>query len=118
MSRRLPKRGFHVPDRTEYREVTLNALARIEQETVTPEILRETGLVKGRGPVVILGKKGPGEITLKVKSLSVHRITGPARTAVEAAGGAITILELDAIDRRVKKGPKPKPKKKAAAATG
>ncbi len=113
MHRRLPKRGFNVPNRTEYLEINLNSLARFEGGIANPETLRAVGLVAGRGPIVILGRKGPAEITLKVMELCVHRITATARAAVEAAGGKITILPLEPFDRRVKKGPAPKPKKKA-----
>jgi len=114
LQRRLPKRGFNVPDRTQYHEISLNALARIEAGVANPDTLRTAGLVAGRGPIVILGRKGPSEVTLPKLELSVHRITVTARAAVEAAGGTITILPLEPFDRRVKKGPAPKPKKKKA----
>lgn len=116
LQRKLPKRGFNVPDRTVYFEINLNALARFDSGIANPETLRAAGLVSGKGPIVILGKKGPSEVTLSIKELAVHRISATARAAVEAAGGVITILPLDAFDRRVKKGPKPKPKKKAKPA--
>ncbi len=116
MQRRLPKRGFNVPNRTDYHEISLNALARFGGGVATPETLRDAGLVAGRGPIVILGRKGPTEVTLSKMELSVHRITTTARAAVEAVGGSITILPLEPFDRRVKKGPEPKPKKKAKAA--
>src|SRR3989339_840395 len=45
MQRRLPKRGFNVPDRTVYREVNLNSLSRFEGEIANPETLRVAGLV-------------------------------------------------------------------------
>lgn len=114
LQRKLPKRGFNVPDRTVYREINLNCLARFDSEIANPETLRAAGLVSGKGPIVILGRKGPAEVTLKVKELSVHRITATARAAVEAVGGKITLLPLDPFDLRIKRGPKPKPKLKKA----
>lgn len=110
LHRRLPKRGFNVPERTEYIEVALTALKRLEGEVVTPDTLRSSGLVKGRGPIVLLGGGGNDDTPLPYR-VSVHRITAATRTAIEAAGGSVEILPLDPLDRRVKKGPKPKPKK-------
>src|SRR3990170_8753869 len=47
LKRRVPKRGFHNPFRVEYAVVNLDAIAeRFEAGTdVTPELLREHGLV-------------------------------------------------------------------------
>ena len=49
LHRRVPKRGFHNPFRVEYEVVNLDTLgARFEAGTVvTPELLREHGLVIG-----------------------------------------------------------------------
>src|SRR6266571_3832308 len=48
LHRRIPKRGFHNPFRTEYAVVNLDALAdRFEAgAVVTPELLREHGLIR------------------------------------------------------------------------
>src|SRR3990172_7912277 len=50
LHRRMPKRGFHNQFRTEYAVVNLDTLAeRFEAGTViTPELLRERGLVRSR----------------------------------------------------------------------
>jgi large subunit ribosomal protein L15 len=52
LHRRLPKRGFHNPFRIEYVVVNVDDLAeRFEAGTViTPDLLRETGLVRAKGP--------------------------------------------------------------------
>src|SRR5262252_10554793 len=49
LHRRIPKRGFHNPFRVEYAVVNLDTLAdRFDAGTVvTPELLRERGLVHG-----------------------------------------------------------------------
>src|SRR5262245_6649280 len=49
LHRRVPKRGFHNPFRVEYSVVNLDTLAeRFDAGTVvTPELLREKGLVAG-----------------------------------------------------------------------
>src|ERR1700751_3192952 len=50
LHRRVPKRGFHNPFRIEYEVVNLDVLGeKFETGTiVTPELLRERGLVGGR----------------------------------------------------------------------
>src|SRR5919109_985234 len=58
LHRRVPKRGFHNPFRTEYAVVNLDALAdRFEDGTVvTPELLRERGLVRGARQIKVLAR--------------------------------------------------------------
>src|SRR5215212_11598780 len=58
LHRRVPKRGFHNPFRTEYAVVNLDALAeQFDADTVvTPELLRERGLINStRHPIKVLG---------------------------------------------------------------
>jgi len=114
LQRRLPKRGFTTPGRTEYREVKITSLGKIEGSEVTPDLLREARLIKGRGPIVLLG--GTLIEPLRALKVSVHRVSESAKEAIIAAGGTIEILPLDAEDRRVKKGPakKVKPAKVSA----
>jgi large subunit ribosomal protein L15 len=52
--RRVPKRGFNNIFRVEYAVVNLEQLADLVAE-VTPELLREKGIVRGSKPV-----QGPG----------------------------------------------------------
>src|SRR6266853_1049960 len=59
LHRRVPKRGFHNPFRVEYEVVNLDALAaKFDAGTVvTPELLREQGMVpRGKAPIKILSK--------------------------------------------------------------
>jgi len=74
IQRRIPKRGFNVPARTKYHEVNIGDLVRIEGDLVNPEMLRKSGLVNGRGPVVLLGD---GEVDRSL-NISIHRITKSA----------------------------------------
>ena len=60
LHRRVPKRGFHNPFRVEYEVVNLDTLGeRFDAGTVvTPELLRERGLVPAaRRPVKVLGAR-------------------------------------------------------------
>lgn len=86
LHRRLPKRGFTNTFRTEYAVVNLDQLeARFEAgATVTPEALREAGLVRARQlPVKILGR---GEVT-KALTVHAHKFSGKAAEKLAASGG-------------------------------
>src|SRR3990167_4935781 len=54
LHRRVPKRGFHNPFRVEYAVINLDTLeAKFDAGTVvTPELLRECGLIAGTGQKV------------------------------------------------------------------
>ena len=88
--RRLPhRRGFNNPFRVEYVPISLNQLARIAGADVTPESLREAGVVSSiRQPIKILGD-GDLSTALTVK---VHRVSASARAKIEAAGGTVEEL--------------------------
>jgi large subunit ribosomal protein L15 len=91
LHRRVPKRGFHNPFRVEYLVVNLDLLgARFEAgTTVTPELLRERGLVPGGGQrVKILGR---GDIGKPIRVLA-HKFSGKAAEKIAAAGGATELI--------------------------
>ena len=91
LHRRIPKRGFHNPFRTEYVVVNLDTLAeRFEDGTViTPELLVESGLVsQARRPVKVLGR---GDVSKKL-TVRAHKFTGKAAEKIAAAGGATEII--------------------------
>ena len=91
LHRRVPKRGFHNPFRTEYSVVNLDSIAkRFEKGTVvTPELLRETGLVAGTlERVKVLAR---GEMT-KGLTIRAHKFSGKAAEKIAAAGGAAETL--------------------------
>lgn len=98
--RRLPRRrGFHNPFRVTYTPVNLRDLARLPAESeVTPESLREAGVVRTLSrPIKVLGD-GEVEAALTVRA---HRVSAAARTKIESAGG--TVEELT---------PRPEPREK------
>jgi large subunit ribosomal protein L15 len=92
--RRLPfKRGFTNIFRVEYQEVNLEDLARLfgDGDTVTPQTLADSGLIKKADePVVVLGR---GELSAKL-AVSAHRFSKSAQEKIEAAGGSVQTLEL------------------------
>jgi large subunit ribosomal protein L15 len=93
LHRRVPKRGFHNPFRVEYEVVNLDTLAtRFEAGTVvTPDLLRERGLVAGGKRLVkILGR---GEVG-KALTVRAHKFSGKAAEKLAAAGGNAEVMEI------------------------
>ncbi|UTR16733.1 50S ribosomal protein L15 [Salipaludibacillus sp. LMS25] len=88
--RRLPKRGFKNPNRTEYAIVNLETLNRFDEGTeVTPALLIETGVVKNeKDGIKVLGN-GTLDRKLTVKA---HKFSGSSKEAIEAAGGTIEVI--------------------------
>lgn len=91
LHRRLPKRGFHNPFRTEYEVVNLDTLGeRFDAGTVvTPELLHERGLVRrAASPIKVLAR---GELS-KQLTVKAHKFSGKAAEKIAAAGGATEVL--------------------------
>ena len=91
LHRRLPKRGFFNLFRVEYAVINLDTLSdRFEAGTVvTPELLRERGLVHGeRSRVKILAR---GDMT-KALTIKAHKFSGKAAEKIAAAGGSTEAL--------------------------
>jgi large subunit ribosomal protein L15 len=87
LHRRIPKRGFHNQFRTDFAVVNLDTLAdRFDAGTVvTPELLRERGLVRSRHqPIKVLAR---GDIA-KQLTVRAHKFSGKAAEKIAAAGGA------------------------------
>ena len=90
LHRRVPKRGFRNPGRTEYAVVNLDTLGqRFETGAeVTPDLLREQGIVAAGCPVKVLAR---GEID-KALTVRVHKFSDAARLKIAAAGGSAVAL--------------------------
>jgi large subunit ribosomal protein L15 len=89
LTRRLPKRGFTNPFRVESQIVRLDDLSTLAASGVseiTPDALREAGLIKAtKGPVKLLAN---GEIS-QAFTLRGVKVSAGARQKIEAAGGRI-----------------------------
>ena len=98
LHRRTPKaRGFNNPFRVEYHVVNLELLDGFDAgAVVTPETLREHGLVAKTGLVKVLAR---GELT-KALTVKAHGFSAAATSAIEAAGGTVEVLPLPWGDRR------------------
>jgi large subunit ribosomal protein L15 len=98
LHRRTPKaKGFTNPFRVEYHVVNLSTLDAFDAGSeVTPESLRERGLVAKRGLVKVLAR---GELTKKL-TVRAHGFSAAAVRAIEGAGGSTEVLPPPWGDRR------------------
>jgi large subunit ribosomal protein L15 len=88
LHRRLPKRGFTNIFRTEYSIVSLEKLAGVGETTITPDVLRKAGVVKGKAPIKILGD---GELTTAL-TVHAHKFSKSAQEKITKAGGKVEVL--------------------------
>jgi large subunit ribosomal protein L15 len=90
LHRRVPKRGFHNPFRKEYEVVNLDTIAeRFDAGAeITPELLRERGLVTRGGDIKVLARGDIG----KAFTVRAHKFSGKAAEKIAAAGGRAEVL--------------------------
>ena len=96
------------PFRTYTQPVNVAALERFEAGTeVTPELLKEVGLIRSvRKDVKILGN---GDLTTAL-TVSAHGVSAVAREKIEAAGGTVTLLREPKQAKRARaQAPAPTP---------
>ncbi|XRC40196.1 50S ribosomal protein L15 [Lactiplantibacillus plantarum] len=87
--RRIPKRGFTNINRKEYAVVNLDGLNRFDSGAeVTPESLKEAGLVKKSSAVKVLGN---GKLNKKL-TVKASKFSATAVAAIEAAGGKTEVI--------------------------
>ncbi|WP_299160706.1 50S ribosomal protein L15 [uncultured Tenacibaculum sp.] len=93
LQRRVPKFGFTNINRKEYVGVNLDKLQGLVdsgkiKDTVNLDVLVENRLARKNDLVKILGG---GELKVKL-NITVHKFTGSAKAAIEAAGGEAVTL--------------------------
>lgn len=90
LHRRLPKRGFNNPFRTEYAIVNVDDLNRFSAGTeVTPELLLQSGVVKNpKDGIKILGN---GELTVQL-TVKANKFSQSAVEKIQAAGGKTEVI--------------------------
>lgn len=89
--RRIPKRGFNnTRFETKYAVINLSDLNRFEDGTVvTPELLKEKGIIKKQlDGVKVLGF---GELEKKI-TIKAHRFSSAAVTKIESKGGKAEVI--------------------------
>ncbi len=92
LQRRIPKFGFTNKFKIYYQVVNIDSLEKVVaskkpgNKTITPETLKEYGLISStKSPVKLLGN---GELKTKLK-IQVNAFSQSAKTKIEAAGGSI-----------------------------
>ena len=90
--RRVPKRGFNnARFRTEYATINLSDLNKYfnDGDEVTPEVLKEKGIIKQQ----LCGVKvlGNGELEKKL-TIRANRFSSSAITKIESAGGKAEVI--------------------------
>lgn len=90
--RKLPKRGFNNAQfRTEYATINLSDLNKYfnDGDVVTPELLKEKGIIKKQ----LCGVKvlGNGELEKKL-TIRANRFSSSAVTKIESAGGKAEVI--------------------------
>ena len=90
LHRRLPqRRGFTNIFKKEYAIVNLDTLAKLSEETITPELLLEKGIVKKiKSGVRVLGR---GEIERAI-TVRAHYFSKSAEEKIKAKGGAVEVI--------------------------
>jgi len=87
LQRRVPKFGFKNINRVEYKPINLDIIqSLVERKNVTditPDVLRDNGLVSRNELVKILGR---GELTSKV-NITAHKFSTSAKAVIEEKGG-------------------------------
>jgi large subunit ribosomal protein L15 len=88
---RIPKlKGFTNPFRVQYTPVNLDALVMLGVSEINLDVLVTRGLARKKDLVKILGR---GELTTALH-VSAHGFSASAKTAIEAAGGTVTVVDL------------------------
>lgn len=89
--RRLPKRGFsNAMFKKEYAVINLSDLNRFNDgDVVTPELLKETGIIKKQ----LCGVKVLGNGTLEKKvTVKAHKFSESAKQKIETSGGKVEVI--------------------------
>ena len=94
LQRRLPKRGFHNPFRIEMAVVNIEQLEPFASGSeVTPELLVQHGLVRGRNKRIKILGEGSLSKSLTVKA---HGFSARAKEKIEASGGKVELVAAHA----------------------
>jgi large subunit ribosomal protein L15 len=88
LHRRMPKRGFTNVFRQEFNIVNLEKLALLGETTITPEVLRKAGVIKGKNRLKVLGD---GELSIAL-TVQAHKFSKSAQEKITKAGGKFEVL--------------------------
>lgn len=95
LQRRIPKFGFKNRFRKQYKAVNVDAIGklveagRVEPGDISPDSLRDAGVIGKSDLVKILGG---GDITVAA-TVAAHAFSASAREKIEKAGGSTAVVE-------------------------
>lgn len=98
--RRVPKRGFHSPFKTEYQLVNVETLEKLASSgkilngVVNPEVLSKLGILRRRARVKVLGT---GTLNAKLE-VAAHAFSKSAAEKIQGAGGKVHTITATAND--------------------
>ncbi|MBO7428361.1 MAG: 50S ribosomal protein L15 [Paludibacteraceae bacterium] len=96
LQRRLPKYGFKNINRVEYKAINLGDIQAVASEknldAVDVNVLVSAGMASPKDLIKVLGDVRKGQLTSKL-TVSAHAFSNSAKSAIEALGGTIVILE-------------------------
>lgn len=97
LQQRLPKVGFNSPFKVVYETVNLEEISRLEIVDVTPETLKEAGLIRSlKRPVKLLGR---GDIS-KALRVKIHAFSASVSEKIIRAGGSIEVISEEKSDKK------------------
>ena len=88
LHRRMPKRGFTNIFRKEFNIVNLEKLSAVGETTITPDVLRKAGVIKGKHRLKVLGD---GDLTIAL-TVYAHKFSKSAQEKITKAGGKFEVL--------------------------
>jgi len=90
MIRRMPKRGFNSRRPSKVQIVSLGMIFKLDDKTITPEVMAEKGLIKKAAfPVKVLSE---GDVK-KAVTIRAHAFSKQAVEKIEKAGSKAEIIE-------------------------
>ena len=87
--RKIPKRGFHNPNRMEYQPLNLSRLAKLTDSELTHEVLVKRKLVAGKSQRYKV--LGAGEVE-RAYVVYAHAFSKTAQAKIEKAGGRCAVI--------------------------
>jgi large subunit ribosomal protein L15 len=97
LHRRMPKRGFTNIFRKEFSIVSLERLAALGETTISPDVLRQKGVIKTDRPVKVLGD---GELSAAL-TVQAHKFSQSAQEKITKAGGKFEVLPHEDLLHKV-----------------
>jgi large subunit ribosomal protein L15 len=103
--KRIPKlKGFNNDIfRNEFAVINVDQLSKLTDHVITPELLKEKGLVRHNAALVKILGDGAYKGSALIKA---HKFSGSAQEKITTAGGKIEVLPMFAPKEKAKKKPK------------